>query len=245
MHRWERSRSEDVAKRDARATASSRSSILVASGISSRSKTRAVVLAQAVIKRDRDRADPRRRASSAQRASSAWAIDGRSIAEERQPYSPRIHASMCRRASGMSSQSSIAAKVSTADPLRASSSSSSPRCASSSSFSAAPPPPAPSATRATRFCVTSGCKRSPASSMTRMTVATYHSFDGAKRSAATESLETRSALRNSSFVDSKLASNFDAMNSTFTGLIIRYSKSRVFRFRVSSPSSRHSMTANW
>lgn len=57
--------------------------------------------------------------------------------------------------------------------------------------------------------------------MTLMTVDTYQSFDGAKRSAAVQSRDTSADLRNSSVDDSSDWSSFDAMNSTFTGFIMR------------------------
>mmetsp|Transcript_11669 Transcript_11669/g.34970 ORF Transcript_11669/g.34970 Transcript_11669/m.34970 type:complete len:251 (+) Transcript_11669:1474-2226(+) len=220
VQRCDRSKSEDVAKREARASASARSSAFSSTSIPSCSKTRAVVLAHAVMRSARERVDPRNRASSAHSARRAWANAASSIVEQRQPYSPRIHASMCRSASGIVSQSSIAANVSTAEPRKASSS---PPLGEASPLSAAAAPssPLPSATRAMRFCETSGWTRSPASSRTRMTVETYHSLEGANRSAATQRRETRSDRRNSSVDVSRECSILSAMNSTFTGLIMR------------------------
>ena len=78
-----------------------------------------------------------------------------------------------------------------------------------------------------------------------MTVATYHAFDGAKRSAAVQSRDTSAVRKNSSFEPSSDSNSFDAMNSTLTGFIILYSRSSVLRFSVSSTDAKQSMTASW
>ena len=87
--------------------------------------------------------------------------------------------------------------------------------------------------------------RSSPATMTLIMVSMYQELEGAKRSAAWAMRATRSPRRKRSCAAFKCSSSFCVMTCTFTGLIMRYSRSSVLRLSVSSGSSRHSMTAIW
>mmetsp|Transcript_32098 Transcript_32098/g.74107 ORF Transcript_32098/g.74107 Transcript_32098/m.74107 type:complete len:233 (+) Transcript_32098:582-1280(+) len=162
-----------------------------------------------------------------------------SVLAIRYPYSPSTHAIIWMTIEGMTDVSCSDSSTSLKTILARCSTESIRSCMSSSSSS-----PLPSAIRVMRLCATSFCTRSPASSNTRVIVRTYQPLSGAKRSEEVVIRETRSDLRNSSVVPSSTLISLATMNSTLTGLIIRYRRSNVLRRRVSSGSSRHSITAN-
>mmetsp|Transcript_60811 Transcript_60811/g.106840 ORF Transcript_60811/g.106840 Transcript_60811/m.106840 type:complete len:249 (-) Transcript_60811:1128-1874(-) len=156
----------------------------------------------------------------------------------RKPYSPSTHATACARISGSFGLTMRSRKFSTAS-VRNSSSLDRPSPSSSASISE------PSAISCVKVCATLLFTLSPASSNTRMIVCTYQAFDGANLSAHWVIWPTKSVRKWSSVAVAKNDNSFSTINSTFTALVMRNNKSSVLRFRVSSLSSKQSITAIW